>query len=43
MQRVFVLKDLQPEAWLNNGSCYGVHVRGGGAALCVWGGGGGNC
>ena len=34
---VFVLKELQPEAWLNNGSCYGVQVRV--ALVCVFGGG----
>jgi hypothetical protein len=24
---VFVLKELQPENWINNGSCYSVQVR----------------
>lgn len=26
---VFVLKELQPEAWINNGSCYSVQVQSG--------------
>jgi hypothetical protein len=33
---VFVLKELDPENWINNGSCYSVQVRVGGC----WGGGG---